>query len=240
MMDLDKPLAGQHVLVVGASSGMGRAVANHAAAAGARLTLMGRNARRLEPVAKEIGGAEIREIDLRREETVPLAVEGIADVSHLVVTAGTYGVALVAYSEPDDWRGIVEERLIGPLFLIKSLGPRLTRSITLFTGSTVRRPSPGAVLPTAALGGVEAMVRALAVELAPVRANAIAPGIVDTPLLDTVLGEAKDEVVRASAACLPARHVGTPDDAASAAMFLMTNPFITGATIALDGGGTLV
>lgn len=235
-----KQLNGQHVLVVGASSGMGRAVAMHAAGAGARLTLMGRDAGRLEPVASEIGGAEIREIDLRREETVPVAVEGIADVGHLVVTAGTYGVALVADSEPDDWRGIIEERLIGPLFLIKSLGRRLIRSITLFTGSTVRRPSAGAVLPTAALGGVEAMVRALAVELAPLRANAIAPGIVDTPLLDTVLGESKKDVIQASAESLPARHVGTPDDAASAALFLMTNPFITGTTIELDGGGTLV
>ena len=236
---MPKPLEGQHVLVVGASSGMGRGVALHAAEAGARLTLMGRDAGRLEAVAAETGG-EIRTIDLRREETVPLAVEGLADVDHLVVTAGTYGVHPVAKSRPSDWREILEERLIGPLFLIKSLGSRLTRSITLFTGSTVRRPTAGAVLPTAALGGVEAMVRALAVELAPVRANAVSPGIVDTPLLDTVLGSAKAEVVKASRESLPARHVGTPDDAASAAMFLMTNPFVTGTTIELDGGGTLV
>lgn len=236
---MPKPLEGQHVLVVGASSGMGRAVANHAARAGARLTLMGRDAGRLEAVAAQTGG-EIRTIDLRREETIASAVEGLAGVDHLVVTAGTYGVALVADSCPDDWRGIIEERIVGPLLLVKALGARLTRSITLFTGSTVRRPSAGAVLPTAALGGVEAMVRALAVELAPVRANAVSPGIFDTPLLDTVLGDAKADVVKASRENLPARHVGTPDDAASAALFLMTNPFVTGTTIELDGGGTLV
>ena len=234
-----RPLDGHHVVVVGASSGMGRGVAIHAAAAGARLTLMGRDARRLEAVAAQTSG-EIRTIDLRREATILPAVEGLASVDHLVITAGTYGVALVADSWPSDWRAIIEERIVGPLLLVKALGPRLTRSITLFTGSTVRRPSAGAVLPTAALGGVEAMVRALAVELAPVRANAVSPGIVDTPLLDTVLGAAKAQVVKASAARLPARHVGTPDDAASAAMFLMTNPFITGTTIELDGGGTLV
>jgi NAD(P)-dependent dehydrogenase (short-subunit alcohol dehydrogenase family) len=235
-----KPLSGQHVLVVGASSGMGRGVAKHAAEAGARLTLMGRDAGRLRPVAEEIGGADVREIDLRLEETIRPSIEGLAGVDHLVVTAGTYGVAELAQSQPADWRAILEERIVGPLLLVKALGERLTGSMTLYTGSTVRRPSVGAVLPTAALGGVEAMVKALAVELAPVRANAVSPGIFDTPLLDTVLGDAKPEVVRASAERLPARHVGTPDDAASAAMFLMTNPFITGTTIELDGGGTLV
>ena len=110
----------------------------------------------------------------------------------------------------------------------------------MFTGSTVRRPTVGAVLPTAALGGVEAAVRALAVELAPVRANVVSPGMFDTPLLATVLGDAKAVVVGAAVERLPARRIGTPDDAASAAMFLMTNPFITGTTIELDGGGTLV
>jgi NAD(P)-dependent dehydrogenase (short-subunit alcohol dehydrogenase family) len=233
-------LKGQHVLVVGASSGMGRAVAQYAAAAGALLTVMGRDAGRLEKVAAEIGGADIREIDLRREQTIAPAAEGLARIDHLVVTAGTYGAALVAESGPADWRAILEERLIGPLLLIKALGGRLTGSITLFTGSTVRRPSIGAVLPSAALGGVEAAVRALAVELAPVRANAISPGIFDTPLLDSVLGDAKAEVVKASSEHLPARRVGMPEDAASAAMFLMTNPFITGTSIELDGGGTLV
>jgi NADP-dependent 3-hydroxy acid dehydrogenase YdfG len=150
---MPKPLEGQYVLVVGASSGMGRGVALHAAQAGARLTLMGRDAGRLEAVAGETSG-EIRTIDLRREETIAPSVEGLTSVDHLVVTAGTYGVALVAESCPDDWRGIIEERIVGPLLLVKALGDRLTRSITLFTGSTVRRPSAGAVLPTAALGGV--------------------------------------------------------------------------------------
>lgn len=234
------PLEGQHVLAVGASSGMGRGVAHRTAGAGARLTLMGRDAGRLRKVAEEIGGAEIREIDLCRAETIAQAVEGLAPVDHLVVTAGTYGVATLAQSGPSDWRDLLEERLIGPLLLIKALGDRLTNSITLFTGSTVRRPSAGAVLATAALGGVEAAVRALAVELAPVRANAVSPGIFDTPLLDTVLGDAKSELVKASAERLPAQRIGTPDDAASAAMFLMTNPFITGTTIELDGGGALV
>ena len=98
-------LEGQHVIVVGASSGMGRGVASHAAAAGARLTLMGRDASRLRIVAEEIGGAEIREIDLRQEATIALAAEGLAPVDHLVITAGTYGVATLASSGPEDWRG---------------------------------------------------------------------------------------------------------------------------------------
>ncbi|MDG2005158.1 MAG: SDR family oxidoreductase, partial [Novosphingobium sp.] len=161
-------------------------------------------------------------------------------VDHLVITAGTYGLATLAESGADGWRGTMEERLIGPLLLIKALGSDLTGSITLFTGSIAIRPDVGSVLPTAALGGVEAAVKALAVELAPVRANVVSPGIVDTPLLDSVLGDAKPDVVKASSEHLPARRIGAPDDAASAAMFLMTNTFVTGTTIRLDGGGTLV
>lgn len=239
MMKLDD-LAGMHVLVVGASSGMGEAVARQAFAAGARLTLMGRDRARLEGLAQQLPGAAFRVIDLKDNRTVAEAVEGLEGVAHLVVTAGTFTSATLAQSQPDEWRDLLEERLIGPLLLIKALGSRLTGSITLFTGSTVRRPKSGSVLATAALGGVEAMVRALAIELAPVRANAVSPGMIATPLLDRLLGDRRDAAVAATAQRLPVGRIGTPDDAASAALFLMTNPFVTGVTIELDGGAPLV
>lgn len=237
---MSKALAGKHVVVVGASSGMGRAVAIHAAAAGATLTLVGRDPARLQPVAEETGGADIRVADLRDAAAIPAALAGVARADHLVVTAGTYGTGKIADTGPDDWRQVLEERLIGPLVLIKTLAPVLTTSVTLFTGSIVRRASVGSVLATAALGGVEAAVRALAIELAPIRVNAVAPGMIDTPMLDAVLGDRKAAAVAAQAARLPTRRIGTPDDAAAAAMFLISNPFITGTTIELDGGATLI
>lgn len=236
----ETPLAGKHVLVVGASSGMGRSVAIEAARAGASLTLMGRDETRLRAVAEEAGGGVIARLDLLDTPGIEAALRERRKVDHLVITAGTFGTARLAQSEPDDWRRVLEERIIGPLALIKALGPDLTGSVTIFTGSIVRRPSIGSVLATAALGGVEAAVRALALELAPVRANAVSPGMIDTPMLDRVLKESKGDVARAMAEKLPARCIGTPEDAASAAMFLMTNPFITAATIELDGGATYV
>jgi NAD(P)-dependent dehydrogenase (short-subunit alcohol dehydrogenase family) len=88
--------------------------------------------------------------------------------------------------------------------------------------------------------GVEGAVRALAVELAPVRVNAVAPGAIDTPMLDRALGADKEVRTAAMAARLPARRVGSATDAAEAVLFLMTNRFMTGATLEIDGGAVLV
>src|SRR5262249_32560260 len=138
------------------------------------------------------------------------------------------------------WRDILEERLIGPLALIKALAPRITSSIVLFSGIIARKPSVELPLLSAAAAAVESAARSLALGLAPVRVHAVAPGMIDTPMLDALLQENKADICAAAASIFPARRVGTADDVAAAAIFLLTNPFVTGAVIEVDGGAKLI
>ncbi len=92
----------------------------------------------------------------------------------------------------------------------------------------------------AAVGGIEAMTRGLALELAPIRVNAIAPGYIDTPLLKAAFENQYERVVKAQAATLPTQRIGTVEETAKAILFLMTNGFITGESLHIDGGGRLI
>lgn len=228
------------MVVVGGSSGVGLAIARRASSAGARLTLLARNLTKLETAARTLANAEVRSMDLVRPETITSAIEGIGVVDHLVVTAGTFSPASIAASDPSHWRSILEERLIGPLLIVKLLSPRIASSIVLFSGVISRRPGPGCAVLAAATAGVESAVRALSLELAPVRVNAVAPGMLDTPMLDKALSHAKAQVCAEVAAKLPVRRVGTGDDAAEAALFLMSNSYMSGACIEIDGGSHLI
>jgi NAD(P)-dependent dehydrogenase (short-subunit alcohol dehydrogenase family) len=231
-------LDGHHILIVGGSSGVGLAIARKAAAQGARLTLAARDPDRLAEAAASVPGAVPLSVDLLRPEEAARAVGDIGPIDHLVVSAGTVGFSTLAESDETEWRTVLEERLIGPLAVIKAAAP--SRSILLFSGTIARRPRPGAVLLAAAAAGVEAAVRALSLELAPVRVNALAPGLLDTELLDRVLGAAKPEVLVQTAAKLPVGKVGTADDAADAALLLLHNSYITGTILRIDGGAPLI
>jgi NAD(P)-dependent dehydrogenase (short-subunit alcohol dehydrogenase family) len=239
--DLIPRLTGQHVVIVGGSSGVGLALAAQCARAGARLTLLARDIAKLRDAAGGlVGDVQVRSVDLRRSETISPAVEKLGAVDHLVITAGSFRPAVLSASHADDWREVFEERLIGPIGLIQALAPTLKRSIVLFSGTIARRPSAGFVALAAAAAGVEAATRALALELAPIRVNAVAPGMLDTPLLDAVLGAQKTALINATAQRLPAKCVGRAADAASAGFFLMNNPYMSGATLQIDGGSVLV
>jgi NAD(P)-dependent dehydrogenase (short-subunit alcohol dehydrogenase family) len=233
-------LAGQHVAIVGASSGVGLALARSAAAAGARLTLFGRDMPKLRSASRAIPNADLRYLDLHKAPSIEQALLDIADVDHLVVTAGTSALAPFTDTHVEQWRGIVEERVIGPLVLIKALAPQIRRSIVLFSGGIARRPVPGCAVLAAAVAAVEGLARALSLELAPIRVNVVAPGALDTPMTDKLLGPNKDRAFSHMAASVPARCVGSADDAAHAALFLMTNAYMTAATIEIDGGAKLV
>jgi NAD(P)-dependent dehydrogenase (short-subunit alcohol dehydrogenase family) len=233
-------LTGQHVAIVGASSGVGRALAGVCAAAGARLTLFGRDMHKLRSVSESIPDADLRPLDFHQAASIEWASLDLIDIDHLVITAGTFAVAPFKDTHVDQWRGIVEERIIGPLTLIQALAPQLRKSIVLFSGGVARRPIPGCVVLAAATAAVEGYARALALDLAPVRVNVVAPGALDTPMIDKALGTHKDQAFAHIAAHVPAGRVGTSGDAAHAALFLMTNTYMTAATIEVDGGAKLV
>jgi NAD(P)-dependent dehydrogenase (short-subunit alcohol dehydrogenase family) len=235
-----RPLAARHVAIVGASSGVGLALAGLAAAAGARLTLFGRDVAKLRSASQAIPDADLRYLDLHDALSIREALSDVAEVDHLVITAGTFALAPIADTQVEQWRGTLEERIIGPLMLIKALAPQIRGSIVLFSGGIARRPLSGCAVLAAAVAGVEGLARALALELAPIRVNVVAPGALDTPMIDRILGPNKDQAFSHMAASVPARRVGSADDAAHAALFLMTNTYMSAATIEIDGGAKLI
>ena len=102
------------------------------------------------------------------------------------------------------------------------------------------RPRPGASVGSASCGAVEAFARSLAIELAPIRVNTVRPGFIDTPLIDSLMGESAGSIKQAAAQRLPVRRIGRPEDIAEAVLFLMKNGFTTGITLTVDGGNTLM
>jgi NAD(P)-dependent dehydrogenase (short-subunit alcohol dehydrogenase family) len=113
-------------------------------------------------------------------------------------------------------------------------------SITFISGLAGRRGYSGFAVAGAANAGIEAVARNLAVEIAPTRVNTVCAGVIDTEMLDMVFGAQRDEVVKAIAEKLPVKRIGKPEEIADAVLFLMSNGFITGATLLVDGGDALV
>lgn len=163
--------------------------------------------------------------------------ESIADsrLSHVQAICGTGDTSLEELSRP------INERIWGAIYAVRHATPKMSDgSITLMSGLFSTRPIPGMAMAAAAVGGIEAMSRALALELAPIRVNAITPGYIDTPLLQAAFEDQYESVVKTQAAALPVKRIGTAEEAARSILFLITTSFITGEVLHLDGGGRYV
>lgn len=167
----------------------------------------------------------------------------IGAFDHLVYTAGdplTLG-ELSALDFPT-MRAALDVRVWAALTAVKHARPwlRTGGSITLTTGAAGRRPTAGWAVAASSCGAVESLTRALAVELAPIRVNAVMAGMVKTDLWAPIAGPAAAELYEQTGRRLPVGRVGEPDDVAAAYLYLMTNGFSTGAIVEVDGGHVLV
>lgn len=230
-------LAGQDLLIVGGGSGIARALAADAVAEGATVTLAGRDPQRLAPVAAQVGAATAR-IDLTDEGSIAAFAAASGPLDHVVSLAAAPANGPVAELDRDAVHTAFDAKVIGPLLLAKHLAPLVRGSFLLFSGVAAWRPAPGRSVMATTNGAVAFLAEALAVELAPVRVNALSPGIVDSGQWDR-LGDGKDAFLAATAAANPARRTGTPAQLSAAARSLLTNPFVTGTTLHVDGGGRL-
>jgi NAD(P)-dependent dehydrogenase (short-subunit alcohol dehydrogenase family) len=236
-------LEGAHVVVFGGSSGIGLATAAAAKAHGARVTLAGRTRSKLDAAAREIGGARTVVADIADRTSVEAVFAGMERVDHLVITAGSFTAGRLADSDPDHLLAALQERIAGPLYAIKAALPLMppTGSIVLTGGQLSDRPSGhGTSVLAAAVRGVEALARSLALELKPIRVNVVSPGFVDTPLFDVFGPDGRHEVLTQTAATLPGGRIGRADEIAQAVTFLFTNGYVNGEILHVDGGGRFV
>jgi NAD(P)-dependent dehydrogenase (short-subunit alcohol dehydrogenase family) len=224
------------VVVIGGTSGIGREIARRAAARGDEVVLSGRDPGRAAAVAHEVG-ADARGIAVDLAEPAGLAdrLAGIGTVDHLVLAAIERDQNTAADYDVARARRLVTLKLVGYTEVIHALLPRMAAdaAVVLFGGLAKDRPYPGSTTVSTINGGVTGMVHTLAVELAPIRVNAVHPGIVgDSPFWS---GKPLDHVLTRT----PIGRLASMADIADAAEFLLRNPAVTGVNLPVDGGWLL-
>jgi NAD(P)-dependent dehydrogenase (short-subunit alcohol dehydrogenase family) len=232
-----------NVLSFGGTSGIGLAAAIQAKDAGAKVTVVGFEPDRARQVASQYGFEGWRAADVTRSETIAEALAGIDRVDHLVLLAGSFVTGKVLEADVGHLRRAFDERVWAAIHILRALGDRLARdgSITFVSGALSDRPNGyGTAVLAAASASMEALARGLALELAPIRVNTVSPGPIETPLLTKALGENRDTVVKSMIQTLPLHRLGTATEAGAAVVFLMTNGWMNGATLNVDGGARLV
>jgi NAD(P)-dependent dehydrogenase (short-subunit alcohol dehydrogenase family) len=243
-MTLEKlqQLAGQTVVVIGGSSGIGLETARRARAEGADVILTARDPDRLHRVGLELG-ASIAAFDATDFERLGRFFDELpAPIDHVLVTGPGPYYAPLAQFDVEAARRDVDAHLLLPLQVARHAASKVRPGGTLlFMGGTGgRRVAVGLAFISALTAAHPAITKNLALELAPIRVNLIAAGFVDTPLSAAILGdqlEMRREQLRTT---LPIRRVVVPADIAALAVHLMTNTAITGATFDIDGGQQLV
>ncbi|BCL13444.1 SDR family NAD(P)-dependent oxidoreductase [Micromonospora sagamiensis] len=227
------------VVVVGGTSGIGRHFAQSAARRGNDVVVTGRSEDRTKGVADEIGGrTRGLALDLAEPERIVAALADVRRVDHLVLAALDRDYNTVREYRPADAIRLLTVKLVGYTAVLQALAPRMTdeSAVVLIGGLASHRPYPGSTSVTTANGGIGALVRTLAVELSPVRVNALHPSIVS----DTPFWSDKPAAREAAAARALTRRPVTMQDCTEAITFLLENRAVNGVNLNIDGGEVLI
>lgn len=227
-------LAGKRVVVIGGTSGIGRAIAEHAAATGAQVIAASRTAGDSAP-APQIA---LEQVDLTSTSSIEALFQRVGAFDHLVLSAGPGAMGTVRQLSSEAARPFMDTKFWGYYDAIRFAAEHIAAdgSMTLVGGGASRKHAPGRPMMAAINAALEALGKANAIDLAPVRVNVIAPGLVDTPAYAGLPAEVRDGMLAGYAATVPAGRAGLPEDVATAALFLMTNTFVTGTVLDVDGG----
>jgi NAD(P)-dependent dehydrogenase (short-subunit alcohol dehydrogenase family) len=233
-------LRNQRILIIGGSSGIGLATAVGAIAAGATVTIASRNQEKLDAAASTLGDvARTALLDTGDNALVEKFFQQEEPWDHIVISAAQTKGGPVRSLSLGDAEAAMESKFWGAYRVARAARLKEGGSLTFVSGFLSERPSATAVLQGAINAALESLARGLALELAPVRVNAISPGVIATPLWNYLPEEKRNAIFEGAASKLPVRRVGQPQDIANAALFLMTTPFATGSTVRVDGGGVI-
>jgi NAD(P)-dependent dehydrogenase (short-subunit alcohol dehydrogenase family) len=234
---------GETVVVIGGSAGIGLSTAKQARAAGADVILTGRNPERLERAGAEVGAVSTAAFDAADREAMSRFLAQLpGPIDHVISTAGGPYYAPLAEIDIAEAARSLDDHFWLAINVAQHAG-RAVRpggSLTFIGGTGGRRPGPGYAIITAVTAAMPALIANLAVEVAPIRVNLIAPGFVDTPLSASLLGDQLEARRAALRETLPIGRVVGPDDVAALAIHVMSNSALTGATYDVDGGQQLL
>ncbi len=238
-------LIGQKIVVVGGTSGIGLAVARKAADCGAEVYIGSSSAEKLTSVLSSLQGVRGAAVDVGNEESVSHFFSSLSEIDHIVSTVGETYRPTTAFTETrlEEAQALYKIKYWGQFLVAKHGAPKLQEngSLTLTSGILSARPVAGMGVLASINAGVEALARTLALELAPRRVNTVCPGFIDTgKLWKDLPGEEREAKLQAKATSdLLTTRAGIPDDAAKSYLYAICNPYVTGQTIVVDGGGSL-
>jgi NAD(P)-dependent dehydrogenase (short-subunit alcohol dehydrogenase family) len=237
-------LDGARVLVLGGTSGIGLATAASAAQLGAKVVVASGRAESVERALATLPAGTSGEVaDLTDPDAARTLVARVGAIDHLVFTAGdALTLSPVADMEIDAARSAFDLRFFGALAAVGAAAAQLRPggSVVLTTGIAAFRPGPGWSVAASICGAVISLTRALAVELAPVRVNAVSPGYIRSPLWNGMDDATRSAFYAQVGTAVPLGRVGEVDEAAQAYLHLMTSTYATGTVITVDGGSLLV
>jgi NAD(P)-dependent dehydrogenase (short-subunit alcohol dehydrogenase family) len=212
-----------------------------ASSKGARVVVAGRDS---EALAAGYDGEDIsaETVDVTDDESISAFAERVGPVDHLVSTVSARARGKLADLDRSKLQLSFDTKVIGPAMLAKHFAAQINEggSIVLFSGVNAFKVNVGYLGVAITNGAVDFLTRSLAVELAPIRVNAISPGVIDTGAWDSLGEDGKRDYFAHISDTNPARRIGTVDDVAEAVLFALTNTFLTGVTLKVDGGEPLI
>lgn len=228
------------MVIIGGTSGIGLATAQRGAALGLRVVVVGRDRGRLDAALDQLGPPAIgHAADAGSAHELIELFRSLGRIDHLVLCAsGSRGAGPLAVLDPEDLRGGFEAKFWVQWIALHTALPFLSpnASVTFVTAASARVGNPGTSGLAAINGALNAMVLPLARELAPIRVNAVSPGVIDTAWWDARPPEVKETFFDAAARSTPAARVGRPEEVADAIMYLAQAGFTTGVILDVDGG----
>ena len=233
----------QRIVIIGGSSGIGLETAKLFVEGGAQVIIGSRSKQKLSEAKMELGEkVKAYAVDMTDEESVKAFFDQIGPFDHLVLTAAQGAGGMFLDLPVPAAQSAFESKFWGQYRAAK-YGAAFIReggTITFFSGALSQKPLPGRSTQSAINSAVESLARALAIELSPVRVNTISPGTVDTPAYGHMDEKERQDYYEQIASRLPAKNIGRPRDIAEAVKFVVTNRFMTGSTIEINGGHPLV
>ncbi len=228
--------------MIGGSSGMGLASAVLMAKLGYEIVIASRSKEKLDQAIETIGSGEAHALNILNEEEISLFFSRLGPFDHLVISAADFVMGPFLELKLDQARAFFDSKFWGPYCAAKYGAPKMRKggSITFFSGIASQKPSSNMAVASSINGAIESLARALALELAPLRVNGIAPGTVVTPVWNTVPEKERLAYFDQEGSRLPIGRVATSDDIAQAVRFLIECRNMTGQIIYCDGGALLL
>jgi NAD(P)-dependent dehydrogenase (short-subunit alcohol dehydrogenase family) len=240
-------LDGKRIVIIGGASGIGFAVAQGAIAEGAEVVIGSSRPDNVQAGVEKLGNkASGHPVDVTREDEVAGFFGWAGAFDHLVFTAGDWGgfraPRPLAETDLDAAAENYAVRHWGALKAVKHGAPHLREggSVVLTNGMVAHRPQKGRPISTAMAGGIEHLTRALAVDLAPIRVNAVCPGAIRTDIWESIPAENREAQFQQMTRRLPIARIGEPREVAEAYLYLMKAGYTTGQVLLVDGGGSVV